>query len=594
MSRFKNAVWPSRMPEDEWEEVATGIPAKDEPFINKYVMGREALVAQEKSQRSDHAFRQAMSPIAREACEIVQRIRDHEQKTIWTAEYEDWLAQKTGANVYPGMMFSLAKERMEQTQVWKILRKMPKGALLHAHMDAVVDFGYLFDVLLATPGMHIICPQALASPTALEIGAITFRFLKTEHKEGSIWSADYVPHTPVLATQAADTFPDGGRPGFLAWLKDRCTITNTESIEHHHGVDAVWRKFSYIFNILDSIVLYEPIFRKFLRRMMSNFLADGVKYCDMRSAFTAGFYREGQEEPDVGFSELFRIFGEEIENFKASEAGKEFWGMRMIWTGIRILDTRKIVEDMDACIAMKLQYPHLICGYDLVGQEDPGRPLKDLLPELFWFRKQCAQEGVNIPFFFHAGETLGDGTDTDENLFDAVLLGTRRIGHGFSLYKHPLLVDMVKEKKILVESCPISNEILRLCASIKSHPLPALLARGVACSLCNDDPAILGQDTAGMTHDFWQALQGWDNLGLAGLGSLAENSVRWSAFEDQDNAEWTKAVKEASVGTGLKAERLQQWNIEWEQFCLWIVTEFGEDGGSFEKIMKEGVLDAQD
>ena len=49
------------------------------------------------------------------------------------------------------------------------------------------------------------------------------------------------------------------------------------------------------------------------------------------------------------------------------------------------------------------------------------------------------------------------------NLFDAVLLGTRRIGHAFSLHKHPLLVDMVKEKKILVESCPISNEVLRLC-----------------------------------------------------------------------------------------------------------------------------------
>ena len=52
-------------------------------------------------------------------------------------------------------------------------------------------------------------------------------------------------------------------------------------------------------------------------------------------------------------------------------------------------------------------YPHLLAGYDLVGAEDLGRPLSDLVPELFWFRKQCAQEGVNIPFFFHAGETLG-------------------------------------------------------------------------------------------------------------------------------------------------------------------------------------------
>jgi adenosine deaminase CECR1 len=40
------------MPEDEWEEVEQGIPAKDEPFINKYLAGRDALIAQEKKQRS--------------------------------------------------------------------------------------------------------------------------------------------------------------------------------------------------------------------------------------------------------------------------------------------------------------------------------------------------------------------------------------------------------------------------------------------------------------------------------------------------------------------------------------------------------------
>jgi adenosine deaminase CECR1 len=189
--------WPSRMPEEEWAEVAQGLPAKDEPFINKYLTGREALIAQEKKQRSgekvprslliiitnilysDHVFRQSLSPLAKEACEIVSRIRDEEQRTVWTAEFEDILAQKTGANVYPGMMFSLAKERMEKTKLWQIIRKMPKGALLHAHMDAMVDFDYLFDVLLSTPGMHILCKRNLSTPTALGVAPIKFRFFKS-------------------------------------------------------------------------------------------------------------------------------------------------------------------------------------------------------------------------------------------------------------------------------------------------------------------------------------------------------------------------------------------------------------------------------
>jgi hypothetical protein len=52
MSRVRDLAWPSRMPEDEWEEVAQDIPAKDEPFITKFLFGRDALIDEEKKQRS--------------------------------------------------------------------------------------------------------------------------------------------------------------------------------------------------------------------------------------------------------------------------------------------------------------------------------------------------------------------------------------------------------------------------------------------------------------------------------------------------------------------------------------------------------------
>ncbi len=51
-SRVKEMQWPSSMPDDEWTEVEQGIPAKGEPFISKYLSGREALITQEKKQRS--------------------------------------------------------------------------------------------------------------------------------------------------------------------------------------------------------------------------------------------------------------------------------------------------------------------------------------------------------------------------------------------------------------------------------------------------------------------------------------------------------------------------------------------------------------
>jgi adenosine deaminase CECR1 len=40
------------MPDDEWEEVVQTVPSVEEPFIQKYLSGRDALIAQEKKQRS--------------------------------------------------------------------------------------------------------------------------------------------------------------------------------------------------------------------------------------------------------------------------------------------------------------------------------------------------------------------------------------------------------------------------------------------------------------------------------------------------------------------------------------------------------------
>jgi len=170
----------------------------------------------------------------------VARIRDEEQRTVWTPSLDEQLAAESGTTVHPGMAFTLAKGLMERTKLWRIVRRMPKGALLHAHCDAMVDFDYLFGVLLETDGLHLLCPDgALATPSRRADGAVAFRFLRTAQTAADVWADDYEPGTPVLLTQAADAFPDGGRPGFLAWLKARCTISPTDAIEQHHGVDHI-------------------------------------------------------------------------------------------------------------------------------------------------------------------------------------------------------------------------------------------------------------------------------------------------------------------------------------------------------------------
>ena len=567
----------------DWE-IEEGVPQFEDQFIQQYLQGREALIEQEKSQRSDNTFRQSLTPLAKEACSIVSNILAEERQTIWNGEHPENLAERGGATLFPGMPFSLARDRMEKTKSWQIVKKMPKGALLHAHMDATMDIDWLIEKALVTEGFAMSTNIGLIDDESRATAEVLFRYKKQNTADAaSIWTKSAKPSEFVSVKEAAAVYPDGGLPAFKAWLKTRCTITPAESIEHHHGVDHVWQRFANVFLPLNSLEYYEPIFRPALQHMLTQIASDDIRWVDFRSVFIQPFFRAGSEEPEKDNAFFLTMWEEEVKKFKATEVGKGFWGARFIWTSLRFWPKKQIIDHMKDCIEMKKRFPELICGYDLVGQEDAGRPLADMTPELFWFKKRCMENGVDIPFFFHAGECLGDGDSTDQNLFDAILLGTRRIGHGFSLYKHPLLTEMVKTKKILVESCPISNEVLRLTHSVQAHPLPALLARGVACCLSNDDPGILGHGSSGVTHDFWQALQGWENLGLAGLGSLAENSVRWAAYgPDQSAKVWAKDVKDGVYGEGIRAQRMREWTAEWKKFCEWVVLTFAVEYGGAE------------
>lgn len=134
-----------------------------------------------------------------------------------------------------------------------------------------------------------------------------------------------------------------------------------------------------------------------------------------------------------------------------------------------------------------------------MGAEDRPYNLGHYAELLLSFQKTCDELDLDIPFLFHAGETALDtgGTHHGEhsNLYDALLLRTKRIGHGISLTKHPMLAEEYKQRGIALEICPISNELLHLCTNAKDHRLPDLLAMGLHCTINADNPAIFRSDS---------------------------------------------------------------------------------------------------
>ncbi|KAF3936867.1 hypothetical protein ABW19_dt0205601 [Dactylella cylindrospora] len=526
-------------------------------LVQEHLSKRAAFIAKEKERRHDYQYRQRMSPLAKEAAQVVKEIREIEKTKVWSK------AAESKEEVYPGMSFTLAKERMEKTLLWKVVKAMPKGALLHSHFDAMCDMRWMCETAIDTPGILVSVPQPLLTPEDYDTaGCPTFKF-KIDPPPSEdlppITSASYIPGTFVpLASQITDS----NREDFIKYFIRFTTISIDDSLRHHLGLHDIWRSFQSVFGVILGMSQNIPVFRKMVRRVLSQLNADGVRYVDIRTVFSVP---QDPNDQNQDVHSVLAAFREELNAFKATPEGQNFWGARIIWTTLRMHDREYIENNMRYCVEVFKKNQDVLAGFDLVGQEDLGRPLLDLLPEMQFFKTLCESEGVDIPLFLHAGEVNSDGDVHDENLFDAILLGTKRIGHGFSIYKHPLLMEEVKARNICIEVCPISNEVLRLASSILSHPLPAFIANGIAVALANDDPGILGQGETGMSHDFYQVLQAYDNVGLEGIGDLVETSVLYAAFAGEEIG----VVKEG----GFREKCLKDVREEWEAFCKWIVEE---------------------
>lgn len=102
----------------------------------------------------------------------------------------------------------------------------------------------------------------------------------------------------------------------------------------------------------------------------------------------------------------------------------DFIGIKLIYAPHRDVNLKKLEDYLNLMTQLKKSYPDFVAGFDLVGQEDKGPTLTEFANKL-----NCANN--EIDFFFHAGETNWNGMSTDMNLFDAFLLNTKRIGHGW-------------------------------------------------------------------------------------------------------------------------------------------------------------------
>ena len=560
--------------------------------VDAHVSAVEALKAQEAALRYDHALLSSLTPDEARVNAIFTCMRDAEVQSTWEIQGD--------LDTFAGMDFYGAKRKGlgQPSDVWNAVQRMPKGALLHCHFDGTVDTRFLLEHAKNTPGMAIKADRPLSTSASLWKATVEFLVLpeREERSKTSIYSDKYVPGSWVRFADARESFPyphpylaassEAKRhmPNYMASCSSTAhpngnsvngEITTDRGLAFdafahalmtltpHQAVPAItnskqaWSKFQTTFGVIAGLIGYEPTLKAYTKELLRSHARDGISYTETRINFLTEFMVRQDGTPDLNHEEWVRIFIQAVNEVKAEITDGSFVDAKIIYTTVRFIDNDKLRWYLEDCISLKKKFPEWIVGFDLVGHEDPLVPLKVYIPELLRFQQRCRQEHVSIPFVFHAGETLEDGGDADLNLYDAVLLGTKRIGHGVSLARHPLLTQLVKERDICIEICPISNQILGYTASICSHPsLLALLNRNVPVALSSDDPSIF--ENFGLSYDFYQLVISSQSTSLISLAALARRSIKYTLVDEE-----------------VKVKMWADWDRRWNEYVAWFLTEFG-------------------
>lgn len=411
---------------------------------------------------------------------------------------------KSSGTQFPSAHYFYKFRNMIDTSIiYKTLQKMPKGALLHVHSTAMGDAEWLVKYASYQDNCYF---YTGADDKDNVHGSMHF------YKEGTApvnWE--------LVKNLRAKDFDFDNK------LLKLLTFSETDE-----GSPVIWEDFEKIFTRMGGLIEYLPVYKEYTKHAAEILLKDGVQHIEIRSGMHDVYDLNGNSYDYVGFAQVFQGIIKELQQIYPQ------FTCKLIFSGWRGSTPEGIMKYLKHSFEIKQKYSNLLVGFDLVGEEDAGHTTDYFLNE--FFKKDSLEKiyNVKLNYYFHDGEST---LPSDINLYDAVLLGTKRIGHGINLFRFPSLEKIVKEEGICLEVSPLSNQILGYIQNLRMHPASGYINKGIPIAISSDDPQIFNY--TGLTYDFFSAYMAWE-LDLKQLKKLALNSLIYSALSDDEK---DKALK---------------------------------------------------
>jgi adenosine deaminase len=127
------------------------------------------------------------------------------------------------------------------------------------------------------------------------------------------------------------------------------------------------------------------------------------------------------------------------------------------------------------------------------------------------------------------------------------ILRVARIDHGVRSLEDPRLVARLRDERIPLTVCPLSNVKLRVFSTLAEHSLGRMLEAGLLATVNSDDPAYFG----GYVGTNYAAVGAALGLSPATLVTLARNSFAASFISPAQRAAYLARVDAVAVAAGV-------------------------------------------
>ena len=361
------------------------------------------------------------------------------------------------------------KSEIEKNEFYKDLANMPKGCLLHQHMSDCIDINWLSEEVMKKENLPFIYMRKFRD---------TFDILIYTKKPNETDKPFKDIIEEYLKENEGKTVYDYFHPR-LSMLPDE--------LENAKDNDDALSLFMPRYFFAYFLILYKPFYRQHIRNAFLQCIKD--KQYRLESRLTPGNLRD-ENFNMVNEDEEFTIYKEELDYVNSLNLETKFT-FGIIVEMIRNKKDEVLINTIKKAMAIKKKYPDLICGMDLSGNENNFRTFQDLRSVML------TNDDPDIPWILHCGESI---KGKNFNLVDGFLINSKRFGHCINLFKMGNLIEYVKNKGIILEINPVSNQTLKHVRDLRIHPCIGYHNIGIKITINNDDPTLY--NTKGVNYDF--------------------------------------------------------------------------------------------